>query len=79
MPTAEMTANMMTKALPEKLHYQHVNTVMVCWVGMLISSVLQNVHSYQLVKWRNCIAGPESRGRYENNNNNNNSGSVKKF
>ena len=29
-PTAEMTADMMTKALPEKLHHQHVNTVMVC-------------------------------------------------
>ena len=29
-PTAEVTADMMTKALPEKLHRQHVNTVMVC-------------------------------------------------
>ena len=28
-PTAEMTADMMTKALPEKPNHQHVNTVIV--------------------------------------------------
>ena len=27
------------------------------------------ISTYQLVKYRNCNAGPESRGRYENNNN----------
>ena len=28
-PKAEMTADMMTKALPEKLYYQHMNTILV--------------------------------------------------
>ena len=38
-PTAEMTADMMTKSLPEKLQ-QNVNMVMVCWVGKLSTSML---------------------------------------
>ena len=36
LPTPEMTADMMTKSL----HHQHVNTVIVYWVGMLSSSML---------------------------------------
>ena len=31
----------------------------------------------QLVKWRNCNAGPVIRGRYENNNNNNNNNNLR--